>query len=237
MRAVILQPIYLPWMGYFGLIDIADVFVFYDDVQFVYRSWQRRNRIKMPNKVIWLSVPVIKKFGQKINEVKINNDLNWRYKHWTSIKTAYSKALFFKDYAPIFEEVYKTEWEYLIDLNITLIKKITKILGLDDTKFILSSKLNVSGKKTERLIAVLNKIGADTYISGPLAKSYIEVNKFKEAGVALYWYEFNHPIYHQLYGNFVPYLSVIDLIFNVGEKSLKVIREGEKNALKRDPET
>ena len=238
MRAVILQPMYLPWIGYFGLIDVADVFVFYDDVQFVERSWQRRNKIKMPNgNWIWLSVPVLHNFGQKINEVKINNDINWAEKHWKSIKHAYGKAPFFKDYAPIFEEVYEKRWEYLVDLNITLIKKITELLKLKDTKFILSSELKVEGKKTDRLINILNKIGADEYISGPAAKTYVEANKFKREGITLYWYEFNHPTYPQLYGDFVPYMSVIDLLFNTGKNAINYIREGSKNALILDEKT
>ena len=235
MKAVILQPTYLPWMGYIGLIDIADIFVFYDDVQFVERSWQRRNRIKMPNKVIWLSVPVIKKFGQKINEVKINNNINWAEKHWKSIKYAYSKAQFFEHYAYIFKRIYEyKKWEHLVDLNVTIIKEITKLLGLDDTKFMFSSELNVEGKKTIRLINILNKIGADEYITGPAAKSYIEIDKFKKAGIALHWYEFKHPAYPQLYGEFIPYLSVIDLLFNIGEDAINYIRKGLKNALVLD---
>ena len=232
MKAVILQPMYLPWMGYFGLIDIADVFVFYDDVQFVERSWQRRNKIKMPNgNWIWLSIPVLQKFRPKINEVKINNDINWAEKHWKSMKHAYSKAPFFKDYVPIFEQVYEKRWEYLVDLDIALIKKITELLGLNDIKFILSSELKVEGKKTDRLINILNKIGADEYISGPAAKAYIEPIKFKRTGIILYWYEFNHPTYPQPYGDFVPYMSVIDLLFNTGKNAINYIREGSKNAL------
>ena len=238
MKAVILQPMYLPWMGYFGLIDVADVFVFYDDVQFVERSWQRRNKIKMPNgNWIWLTVPVIKKFGQKINEVRINNNINWSEKHWKSIRHAYSKAPHFKDYADIFENVYKRKWDYLVDLNVTIIKKISELLGLDDTKFIFSSKLNVEGKKTDRLINILNKIGADEYISGPTAKAYIEPEKFKKAGIKLYWFEFNHPVYPQLYGDFIPYLSVIDLLFNTGDKAINYIKKGVRNSLILDNRT
>lgn len=235
MRAVILQPMYLPWMGYFGLIDIADVFVFYDDVQFVKRSWHQRNKIKMPNgNWIWLTVPVIQNPDKKINinEVMINNSIKWAEKHWKSIKHAYTKAPFFKDYAPIFEEIYKKEWTYLSNLNIALIEKISDLLGLkNDKKFIYSSELKVEGKKTDRLINILTKIGADEYISGPTAKAYIDSNKFKEAGITLYWYEFNHPTYPQLYGDFIPYMSVIDLLFNVGENALNYIRKGSKNAL------
>jgi len=232
MKAVILQPTYLPWIGYFGMVDTADIFVFYDDVQFVNRSWQRRNKIKTPNGYIWLSVPVVQKFGQKINEVEIVTKLSWCDKHWKSIRHLYSKAPFFGEYMEIFKDFYGKEWKYLVDLNLTIIKRISEILRLN-TKFMLSSGLNVNGAKTDRLINILKEIGANEYISGPGTKSYIENEKFEENGITLYWYEFDHPTYPQLYGDFVPYLSVIDLLFNVGNKSLDVIRKGGEKAAKR----
>ncbi len=230
MRTVILQPMYLPWIGYFGLIDLADVFVFYDDVQFVERSWQRRNKIKMPNSWIWLSVPVIKRFRQKINEVMINNNIEWRKEHWKSIKYAYTRSAFFDKYATQFEDVYQKEWRYLVDLNISLIKKIASMLGIN-TRFILSSQLDAEGVKSDRLISILKSIDADEYISGLAAKSYIDGNRFKEEGIRLYWYEFKHPAYQQLYRAFIPYLSIIDLLFNTGNEAIKYIREGIKDAL------
>ena len=229
----VMQPTYLPWIGYFGMIDMADVFIFYDDVQFVKQSWQQRNRIKTQDGWIWLVVPVFQNFGQRINKVKINNNQNWSKKHWKSIQYNYSKAPFFNEYGGSFREIYEKEWEYLVDLNITLIKKISEILGLD-TKFMLSSELRgVEGTKTDRLINILKLIGADEYVTGPGTKAYIEPEKFKRNDIMLYWYEFKHPSYKQLYGDFVPYLSVIDLLYNMGGESVQVIREGEENAVKR----
>lgn len=233
MRVVVLQPTYLPWMGYFGMIDVADTFVFYDDVQFSVQSWQQRNKIKTSQGWIWLTVPIVRQFGSRINDTKINNSTNWNKKHWESIKQNYSKAPLFRKYAPIFEEVYENEWEYLADLNITLIKKITKILG-SKTKFITSSELNIEGVKTERLLNTLKKIEANEYISSPGAKDYIEIDKFKEKDIKLFWYEYQHPVYPQIRGEFMPYLSVIDLLFNTGDEAIRYIREGSKNALKLD---
>ena len=133
----------------------------------------------------------------------------------------------------IIEEIYEKDWEYLADLNTTLIKKISEILGLD-TEFMLSSELRgVEGTKTDRLINILKLTGADEYITGPGTRAYIEPEKFKTNDITLYWYEFKHPSYTQLYKDFVPYLSVIDLLFNVGGDSVKVIREGEENAVRR----
>ena len=234
MRTVaIMQPTYLPWIGYFGMIDMADVFIFYDDVQFVKQSWQQRNRIKTQDGWIWLVVPVFQNFGQRINKVKINNNQNWSKKHWKSIEYSYNKAPFFNEYIASFKEIYEREWEYLVDLNITLIKKMSEILGLD-TKFVLSSELRgVDGAKTDRLINILKLTGADEYLTAPATKVYIEPEKFKGNDITLYWYEFKHPMYAQLYCDFVPYLSVIDLLFNMGGESIKLIREGEENAVKR----
>ena len=233
MKCAIIQPTYLPWIGYFGMMDIADVFIFYDDVQFVKQSWQQRNKIKTQNGWLWLVVPVFQDLGQKISKVKINNNINWSNTHWKSIYYSYNKAPFFNEYMTIFKEIYEKEWEYLVDLNITLIKKISEILGID-TKFMLSSELGgIEGTKTDRLINILKLIGADEYITGPSTKAYIEPEKFKGNDITLYWYEFNHPTYAQLYGDFVPYLSVIDLLFNMGDESIKLLREGEENAVKR----
>lgn len=232
MRAVILQPMYLPWIGYFNLIDQSDVFVFLDDVQFSVQSWQQRNKIKTSQGWLWLTVPILREFGSKIKEIKVNNNINWSKKHWASVRQNYSKAPYFKEYSKPFEEIYSQEWEYLADLDITLIKVITTTLGLK-TEFVLSSELAVEGEKTERVINILEKLGASEYISGPAAKSYIEVEKFTEAGITLYWHEYEHPVYPQLYGEFIPYLSVIDLLFNCGPESKRYIRKGGENALKK----
>lgn len=231
LKVVILQPSYLPWLGYFGMIDISDVFIFYDDAQFSKQSWQQRNKIKTSNKWTWLVVPVYQELNQRINEVKISNNTKWFKKHWKSILFNYNKAPFFNNYKEIFENIYNTNWEYLMDLNITIIKKLSKLLGLNDAKFLLSSELNVRGNKTDRLINILTKIGADQYISGPAAKDYIELEKFNSAEIELFWFEYNHPKYNQLYDDFISHLSIIDLLFNMGEDSIQIIRKGNENSL------
>src|SRR5665647_331357 len=124
MRTAILQPAYLPWIGYFGLVDLVSTFVFYDDTQFMKRSWQQRNRIKTPPGWIWLTVPVFQRFGQLIMQVRINNNLKWSEKHWKSISHSYSRSTHFKDYLSILEDLYKQKWDRLVDLNIALITQI-----------------------------------------------------------------------------------------------------------------
>ncbi len=236
MRAVVLQPTYLPWMGYFGMIDVADTFVFYDDVQFSVQSWQQRNRIKSPgSESIWLPVPVIHNFGQNINQVQINNASNWRKKHWQSIYQSYTKAPYFKNYAEEIESLYQKDWAYLCELNIFIIQKLSQLIGIRMPNFMKSSEIDdISGEKTDRLLRVLEEIGADEYIGNPGARDYIESDKFKEHGIKLYWYEYQHPVYPQIRGDFIPYLSAIDLLFNTGNEAVNFIMEGAKDALKLD---
>lgn len=237
MKAVILQPTYLPWMGCFGMIDIADVFVFYDDVQFEKQSWQQRNRIKTPQGEAWLSVPIVRNFGQKINEVKVNNATDWRKNHWQSINQSYTKAPCFLEYHDKIQSIYQKDWEYLGELNIYMIKKLAELLQVRLPNFLKSSEMeSIEGQKTDRLMQILAKLGADEYITGPGTRDYLETEKFKEKGIKLWWYEFQHPNYPQIWGEFTPYMSAIDLLFNTGGEAIKYIREGLKDALKLDQE-
>jgi hypothetical protein len=233
IKATIYQPTYLPWSGFFGMIDLVDVFVIFDDVQFVKDSWQRRNKLKFQNSERWISVPIIKNFGQKINQVKINNSINWRDDHSNKIYDYYNKSPFYDDYESKIHSFYEREWEYLVDLNMTIIKDLSKILGLNIPKFVKSSEIDGDkGQKTDRILYILEKIGADESIVGPTARTYTDKQKFADKNIQLYWYEFNHPVYPQLEEEFIPYLSVIDLIFNNGENAINYIRKGNNNALK-----
>jgi len=240
MKAVIVQPFYMPWIGYFGMIDAADVFVFADDVQFLEKSWQRRNKIKVFNEPKWISVPIEKNFGQNIDEAKINKSnlfkkQNWRENHRHLISLAYKKAAHYEDFIPDFNGLYDIDWDYLCDLNIYSAEKISKLLGLTKTKFIRKSELEgLDGRKVDSIISICDNIGADEYISGPAARNYIdsdEFKKLKESNIELYWFEFPHPVYPQIGDEFIPYLSVIDLMFNTGKKSVEYIKESVEKSL------
>lgn len=228
MKAVIMQPTYIPWMGYFDLIDQSDVFVFLDNVQFEKQSWQQRNKIKTPQGWIWLTVPVLQSLGQKINDVKINNNSKWKEKHWKSIKYNYDKAPYFKRGINFFEELYHTNWEYLVDMNIHVIEWITKQLNIKKD-FIKSSNMNIKGRKTELVVGICKELNADTYLSPLGSAIYIEENNlFEREGIKLEYQHFEHPTYKQLWGDFIPYMSVIDLLFNEGDKGLDIIRSGRR---------
>lgn len=229
MKVVITQPTYLPWMGYFGMMDVADTFLLYDDVQFERRSWQCRNKIKFAEEQwLWLSVPIVHQ-GQDIpiNKVEICNSTNWREKHWKSIYYAYHKAPYFGDYKKPLEEIYHSEWVSLCDLNTTIIQELAHLIGVNMPRIIKTSELEgVTGNKTDRLLSILTKIGADAYISSRGAENYLEPEKFKKHNIKLYWYQYHHPVYPQIGGDFMPYMSVIDLLFNTGEKAMDYIRKG-----------
>ncbi len=235
MKIVILQPSYLPWIGYFNLIKQADFFVFYDDVQFTIRDWRTRNRIKTPNGWIWLSVPVsLEKpyFEYKINEVKISYIQNWQKKHLKSIKFSYKTTPYFKEVFDIIEYHINRGYKFLVDLDINLILDLAKYIGLEeDTNFILASEFKIEKKfkKTDRLLKVIENlerrfnIKVDEYISGKSAKDYLEEEKFLREGIKVKWHDYSHPVYNQITfktnKDFLPYMSIIDLLF-VEDKSI-----------------
>lgn len=226
MRIGMLQPGYLPWLEFFEQMYKSDIFVIYDDIQYDKGSWRNRNRIKTANGVQWLTVPVLMKFEDRpfIKEVKIDNKLPWRKKHLTSIRQNYSKAPFYNKYIEIFEEAYSREWEFLVDLDIYFILQLTKCLGMEEKKIIMSSSLNVAGNKIERLINICKLFNADTFYEGAAGRNYIDETLFNKEGIKVEFQNYKHPIYSQLYGDFIPYLSVIDLLFNNGEKSLSILK-------------
>lgn len=221
----ILQPGYLPWLGFFEQMYKSDVFVVYDDVQYDKEGWRNRNRIKTANGIQWLTIPVNVKFEQHplIYEVKINNTTNWRKKHLSSIKQNYSKARFFREYFSIFEEVYSKEWEYLIDISMDLTLKLAGRLGMENKRVVRSSTLNIEGDRIGRLVKICKLFNADVFYEGISGKNYLDEEYFAEQGVRIEYQDYKHPVYHQLYGEFIPYLSVIDLLFNCGNKSLSIL--------------
>lgn len=217
------QPQYLPWLGYFDKMRKADVFCYLDNVQYKKNEWQNRNRIKTVRDPQWLTVPVRYRFPQKINEVEINNSVNWRRKHLHAMVTNYSKAAYFSEYIEFFEEVYSMEWRTLSELNVFLIDRIREMLNLQEKQTVLASKLDLSSEPTGRLVDICKVLGGDTYLSGPDGVKYMNMEKFEQQGIKVVVQEFRHPEYPQLYGDFVSHLSIVDLLFNCGPESLQRI--------------
>lgn len=220
MRIAIVQPTYLPWIGYFNLIKSSDVFVFLDDVQFAKRSWQQRNRILLFGKERYLTIPVKTKNAKSLtlSEIAIDDQQIWRKDHKITLFHAYQKHPFGREILQVISEVLDDdEYNLLCDFNISIIKKICENLKLS-TKTIRSSDLPVTGKKSEYLIEICKFLGADTYLSGPAAKEYIEEEAyFKNSHIQVLFQNYSPKSYNQLGSSeFIPYLSIIDLIANVG---------------------
>ena len=221
----ILQPGYLPWLGFFQQLDRSDVFVVYDDVQYDKNGWRNRNRIKTANGPQWLTVPVSADFSNRppINAVKINNDTDWRRKHLLSIRQNYSQAPFFRDYIGVFEEIFSRPCELLADLDMALIVELARRLGLGGKRIVRSSELGVPGQRVERLIAICKNLGADTFYEGAAGRDYIQTADFEAQGIKLEFQDYKHPVYKQLYGEFIPQLSIVDLLFNCGPEALDIL--------------
>jgi hypothetical protein len=216
---VILQPSYIPWRGFFDLVHDADVFVFYDDVQYDKHGWRNRNRIKTPQGSQWLTIPVNAKGntedGLLVKDARIAQP-DWAKKHIGSLRQSYKKAPFFDRYMPIYEEVVAKKHALLADLTIDLTVALAGALGLEKTRFVRASELGVDGGKTERLVRIMKHLGCDRYLSGPSAKDYIDPALFSEAGVALEYKVYSYPEYEQLYPPFDPQVTVLDLLFMKG---------------------
>jgi len=224
----IMQPTYLPWIGYFGMIDRADSFVFLDSVQFARRSWQQRNRIKTANGVQMLTVPVLKKGArdQVIAEVQIDASARFAEKHRRAIEHALGKAPYFKDHAEGLFTVLEAGHDHLVGLNIALIGWLCSAFGIE-AHFTRSSEIAADGHKADLLAALCSALKGDVYLSAPGSADYIEESDaFEKAGVTVAYHHYDHPTYAQLHGAFEPYMSAIDLLFNCGPDSLAVIRAG-----------
>ena len=225
MRGTILQPTYLPWIGYFEMIAKSEVFVIFDHVQFVKKSWQQRNRIKTPNGMIWLTIPVKKEsIGTPINQIKIyKNDV--LLKHWKTIENNYKKTLFFNKYSDVFEKLFTKEYRFLKDLNLEIIKSICDILKIE-TNIILSSELELNDEKLERTDKVINLCkcaGITSLYDAKGAKDLLNVQQFSNANISITFQDFKIVEYPQKWGDFIPYLSIIDLLFNCGPDSIKYL--------------
>lgn len=228
MKVAVVQPHYLPWIGYMALMDSVDVFVFYNDVQFSRQSWQQRNKIKLNSgEIHWLTVPVLSgKQHLRIKDMQINISDNWRRKHWDTIEQNYSKCPHFEPYSWYIEDLYASRWFYLADLTIYYTRILARLLNVKMPKTYLSSEFDLQGHKTDRLIMLLKQLEATEYISSLGAKSYIEEYQFKQANIKLTWFDYKHPQYPQKGKEFIPYLSAIDLLFNTGEDAINYIRQG-----------
>jgi hypothetical protein len=237
----VMQPTFLPWLGYFDLIDNSDDFVFYDDVQFTKQSWQSRNQIRTANGVIWLTVPLKKhELSSKINKIEINNAKPWIPKLLKTLFYTYQKTKYFKEAYAFFDDLFNAK-EYLMlsDLSISILEALVVRLGMDTRLYRSSNMKNLGDDRELRLINICKVLGSESYLSAKGSSSYIEANKpsgiFPNYNIELCYQNFNHPEYNQIHGGFEAYMSIVDLIFNEGfDGALGIIRSGRGKHLRSD---
>ena len=218
------QPVYLPWLGLFHKIALAETFVYFDQVQYLPKDWMNRNKIRTKNGSIWLTVPVLRKGYRdlKTSEIEINNSINWQKKHLRSISLNYKKSPYFENYIPFFEDVYSRKWKFLGELNEYMLKWFLDELGIK-VNFRNANDFKFQGEKSSLILNMCKELNASTYIFGMLGKDYADVQEFEKNNIGLIFQNYNHPKYSQLYREFISHMSVIDLLFNHGPKSLEII--------------
>ena len=223
-KVAVLQSNYIPWKGYFDIIHDVDEFIFYDEVQFTKNDWRNRNRISTPTGVQWITIPTTGSLTQSIDEVHTAGS-QWQRKHWNTLVTNYSKAPFFSKYKAFFEDFYLGhEWDNLSALNRYLITNISReFLGIK-TRFTDSRDYHSEGSGHKKLLSLLISAGAEYYLSGPAAQSYIQAEDYKRSGIELHWKDYsNYPEYPQLHQPFCHYVTVLDLLFNTGDEAPEYI--------------
>jgi len=237
-RVVVLQSNYLPWKGYFDLIRSADLLVFYDDTQFTKNDWRNRNLIVTPRGLEWISIPCGQRIHRIISDVKPTNS-RWQRSHWDKIVQSYHSAPYFKIFKDFFEDFYLARpWNNLSELNQHLIRTVaTQFLDIH-TPTRLSTEFTLTGSKEDRLVDLLEQVGATHYLSGPTGRSFLSAEPFEEAGISLEWMNYNgYPEYEQRNSPFVHQVSVIDLLFNTGPAAGEYLNKQSVHAFALRPET
>ena len=214
------QPNYLPWGGFFHKLSLCDQYVLLDTVPFSKNSYQNRCKIKTLQGEAWLTVPVRTsgRFGQLTNQVQVDPESGWNLRHWRTIEQNYRRAQHFRFLADCIEPVFRAEWALLADTASEFISRIVAALELS-VPLIRSSALPLTGSRSELLCAICKSLGATVYLSGPSGKNYLDQTLFQEAGIRVAFHSFTPRVYPQLYGGFIPALSVIDLLANCGPNS------------------
>ena len=225
MIVTVHQPEHLPWLGFFDKMRQADVFVLLDTTQFAKDDFQNRNRIKTQNGAAWLTIPVFKKgkSKQRILDAEICNDRDWGRRCWALMEQSYGDAPHFAEHRSFFEDLYKREWSRLVELNTLIIRYLADALELEG-QVTTASELELPERGADHVnLAICRALEADVYLSGSHGRAYLDESPFAEHGIEVRYQEFQHPVYPQLWGDFLSHMSTIDLLFNCGASSREVI--------------
>ncbi len=225
-RVAISQSNYIPWKGYFDLINSVDEFILYDDMQFTRRDWRNRNKIKAKDGAQWLTIPVeVKgKYFQKISETHIS-DPGWGARHLQTIRANYARTPYFRDYAELFSDLYlNCSSLRLSEVNFTFLTAICDLLGIQ-TRLTWSHDYQLVQGKTERLVDLCRQVGAQHYVSGPSARAYIDDALFQQHGISVSYIDYaGYPEYSQRFPPFDHAVSIIDLLFNTGSDARRYMK-------------
>src|SRR5690242_8703212 len=220
------QPVYLPWLGLFHKIALADTFVLYDDVQYLRGNWNNRNKIKTAAGETWLTVPVVhSELATTLHEIEIDNRKPWRRKHWRTIRESYAHVPYFAKLAPFLEESYSREWQFLWELCEHMLLFFLRQLGIE-VSYLRASELKLQGRKSDRVLDLCKKLGADVFIFGALGRDYARIDDFESANIEVVFQDYVHPSYPQQHGGFVSHLSLLDLLANCGPRSCEILMSG-----------
>ena len=232
VKVAICQPTYLPWSGYFDLIDQVDLFIALDNVQFAKRSWQQRNQIRTPKGLEWITVPVLSRarFDQFISEVEIS-DPKFAHSHLRSIEHAYRRSAYFAEFFPQLQQtMHGMHGTSLLETNLGLVRFLLQQLDIA-TPILKASSLGQSGKRSELLANLCSAVGATEYLSPKGSAAYLlqEHSLLTARGIAVSFQHYEHPEYRQVFTPFQPFASVIDLIFNEGKRAPEILRSGRRS--------
>jgi len=233
VKVAIHQPQYLPWLGYFDKLDSADVLILLDTVQFKKHEWQNRNRIRTKDGWQWLTVPIVDRFPERIDQVEINGRTDWQRKHGQALRQHYGSAPYWAPLGPELTALLQEPWARLRDLNIAVLDLLCRHLGIKTPRR-LASTMEAREEPTDRLVDLCCAVGGTVYLAGQGAVSnvdgvpYMDVGRFPQAGIQVQVQDYQHPEYPQRYTPFVSHLAVVDLLFNCGPESLQILRSGRR---------
>ena len=233
MIVTIMQPAYLPWLGYFHRIMCADVMVLLDHVQIDRNSktkFTNRNRVRTPDGWTWLTVPIRSKglHGDlRINEIEVNHESDWATKHWKTLKSCYGKAAHFREHAAKIESIYENRWPLLSDWAGATTDYLLREAFAIKTPVVSSASLGIASQKEQLILDICVALRATQYISGPFGRDYLDIGKFEAAGIDVVFHDYAHPHYEQAFDGFQPYMSAIDLLFNCGSAGVDIIKTNQ----------
>lgn len=226
------QPVYLPWLGLFHKLSLCDEFVYMDTVQYLHNDWNNRNKIRIPDGWMWLSVPVDRKNSKSemLNDIIIKDQKQdskdyWQAKHWKALEVNYKKAPFFSTYEEELKEMYLgKKWEKLVDICWEQFCMFSRFLSIDK-KIIRMTEFAFEGSKDELVLDHCKKLNGNACVFGALGRDYVREELFAENSISVYFQNYKHPEYKQRFRGFEPYMCVLDLLFNHGPNSCEIIMD------------